>query len=220
VTANDPPWIRDAARAVGREIAGYFATVRAFTRAPASFAVAWSSGEMRALNPLAFVLNALAVLGPWRALWARLFDPNPKSTPIWFDLLKPAAPIAVNVMVTSLFHVFVRVLGTQRPMRSSLAVALYVSGGPLAVLNFLLGPIVLYGFVHRLSRAVALWSALANFALLVVFLVYLVAAQAALHRMARWRITIAVLVAWIALGVGSTWVSLHHPEFVRGMLGG
>ncbi len=220
MTSPDPPWIRDAGRAVGREIGAYVATLRDFSRAPARFAVAWSSGEMAALNPLAFVLNALAVLGPWRATWARLFDPNPKSTPIWFDLAKPALPIVVNVVTTLVFHAIVRILGSKRPLRSSLAMALYVSGGPLAVLNFLLGPIVLYGFVHRLSARAALWSSLANFSLLIILLVYLVAAQAALHRMARWRITIAVLIAWISLGVGSAWLSFHHPEFVRGILGG
>jgi hypothetical protein len=216
----DPPWLRDAARAVGRELAAFAATLWAIVSSPARFADDWAAGRRRALNPLAFMLNALAVIGPWRALWARLVDPNPPTTPLWFEAAKPILPVVMNVTVTALFHLLLRPLGARRPLRSSLAMALYVSGGPLAILNFLVAPLVLYGYLHRDNPAIAAPMALANLALLVFFFVYLVVMQASLHRVARWRAAVAALLAWTAFGVGSVWVSEHHPELMRAFLEG
>lgn len=216
----DPPWLRDAARAVGREVAAFARTLWAIATSPARFADQWVSGQRRALNPLAFLLNALAVLGPWRALWARLVDPNPPTTPLWFELGKPIFPVIINVTVTALFHLILKPLGTRRPLRSSLAMAMYVSGGPLAILNFLLAPLMLYGFIHRENLTIVMTSAVANLGLLAAFIVYLIATQASLHRLPRWRVTIAVLLAWTAFGFLSARTSIHHPNLMRSLLEG
>jgi hypothetical protein len=215
----DPPWVRDAARAVGHELAAYFVTLWAIASAPARFAAEWSDGRRPALNPLAFLLNSLAVVGPWRAIWARLLDPNPPTTPLWFEIGKPMLPVLISLVVTSWFHVLAVALGARRPLRSSMAITMYVSGGPLAILNFFTAPVVLYGFINRFSP-VGLWAVLVNFALLAAFFVYLVIAEAALHRLSRWRVTLAAVVAWFSFGAFSAWVSLHHPELVRSMLSG
>lgn len=167
-----------------------------------------------------FLLNALAVLGPWRALWARLVDPNPLTTPLWFELAKPIYPIVINVSVSALFHPILTPLGARRPLRSSLAIAMYVTGGPMSIMSFLVGPLMLYGFIHRDNVAVALTSAFANLGLLAVFIVYSILAQAGLHRLPRWRVTIAVLLAWTAFGFLSARVSIHHPELMRSLMEG
>jgi hypothetical protein len=216
----DPPWMRDAARAVGHELAAFATTVWAILSSPARFADDWAAGRRRALNPLAFLLNALAVVGPWRALWARLVDPNPPTTPLWFELCKPLLPVVVNLSVTMLFHALLRPLGARRPLRSSMAIALYVSGGPLAIVNFLAAPLVLYGYIHRDRPLVAIATALVNLGMLACFLVYLVVMQSSLHKVARWRATVAALLAWTTFGALSAWVSLHHPELMRSLLEG
>ena len=216
----DPPWLRDAIRAVGRELAAFALTLWAILSAPARFADDWVHGRRRALNPLAFLLNALAVLGPWRALWARLLDPSAPTTPLWFELAKPAYPIVVNVSVTALFHLLLRPLGARRPLRSSLAIGMYVTGGPSAIMNFLVGPLMLYGFIHRDNVAVALSMSFANLALLAVFIVYSILAQAGLHRLPRWRVTVAVLVAWTAFGFLAARTTMHHPNLMRSLLEG
>jgi hypothetical protein len=216
----DPPWMRDAARAVGHELAAFATTLWAILASPARFAADWASGRRHALNPLAFLFNSLAVVGPWRALWARLLDPNPPTTPLWFELGKPALPVLFSVAVTALFHLLLKPLGGRRPLRSSLAMAMYVSGGPMAILNFLVAPLVLYGFIHRDHAAVAVSSALANLVLLAFFFVYLIATQASLHKLPRWRVTVAALLAWSAFGVLSARMSLHHPELMRSLLEG
>src|SRR3954471_20620249 len=148
----DPSWTTDAARAVGHEVAAYARTVGTIARHPARFAADWSDGRVRALNPLAFLLNALAVLGPWRAAWAHVVDPNRPSTPLWFELMKPAFPVILNVCITSVMHALLLIFGARRPLRSSCAMAMSVSGGPGAVLNLLLAPLMLYGFLHPLER--------------------------------------------------------------------
>jgi hypothetical protein len=216
----DPPWLRDAIRAVGHELATFATTLWAILASPARFAADWASGRRHALNPLAFLFNALAVLGPWRAAWARILDPNPPTTPLWFELGKPVFPVLMNVTVTALFHLLLKPLGGRRPLRSSLAMAMYVSGGPLAILHFLAAPLVLYGFIHHYHGAFAVTSALANLALLALFFVYLIAMQASLHELPRWRVTVAVLLAWGAFSVLSARVSMHHPELMRGLLEG
>jgi len=216
----DPPWLRDAIRAVGHELAAFLTTLWAILSAPARFADDWASGRRRALNPLAFLFNAVAVLGPWRAFWARLLDPNPPTTPLWFELSKPLYPVVINVSVTALLHLLLRPLGARRPLRSSLAIGMYVSGGPMSLFNFLLGPVMLYGFIHKDNVTVALTTSFANLGLLVIFIVYSILAQAGLHRLPRWRVTIAVLLAWIAFGVFSARTSIHHPELMRSLLEG
>jgi hypothetical protein len=50
----DPSWPRDAARAVGYEIATYARTVGLIALSAARFAAEWSAGRLPAHNPLAF----------------------------------------------------------------------------------------------------------------------------------------------------------------------
>ena len=216
----DPPWPGDAVRAVGRELAAFARTLWAMLSAPARFADDWAAGRRRALNPLAFLLNALAVLGPWRALWARLVDPNPLTIPLWFELAKPLYPIVINVSVTALVHLLLKPLGARRPLRSTLAIGMYVSGGPSAIMNFLVGPLMLYGFLHREDARVALPMALANLAMLAVFIVYSILAQAGLHRLRRWRVAVAVLLAWTAFAIVSARITIHHPDVMRSIMEG
>jgi hypothetical protein len=214
----DPSWPRDAARAVGHEIATYARTVRLIMRGPARFAADWSAGRLPALNPLAFLLNALAVLGPWRAVWGRLFDPNPPTTPLWFELSKPIYPVVVNSVMTALAHVIIQPLGGRRPLRSSVAMTLYVSGGPLSVVGFLVAPLSLYGYLHRGSLLITTLTGLLNLTLLVTFFAYLIVMEAALHGISRWRVAFAVLAAWTTWGVFSGWLSFRHPELIRAIL--
>jgi hypothetical protein len=213
----DPSWPSDAARAVGHEMAGYAQTVWRIARAPARFAADWSDGKLAALNPLAFMLNALAVLGPWRALCGRLLDPNPVSPPIWFELLKPVWPVVANCVITALAHALMRPLGARRPLRSSVAMSLYVSGGPLAVVQFLTSPVSLYGYLHRFEP-LGMAATMSNFALLAVFFAYLIVLEAALHRLPRWRAAVAIFAAWAAWGALSGWMSIHHPDVIRVIL--
>jgi hypothetical protein len=216
----DPPWLRDAVRAVGHELAAFGATLSAIVASPARFADDWGAGRRRALNPLAFLLNALAVVGPWRALCARLLDPNPPTTPLWLEVGKPILPVAVNISVTALFHLLLKPLGGRRPLRSSLAMAMYVSGGPLSILNFLISPLVIYGFLHRDHVTVAMTSAAANLALLGLFFGYLIVTQASLHRLPRCRVAIAVIISWMSFAILSARLTIHHPDLMRSFLEG
>jgi Yip1-like protein len=216
----DPHWIGNAARAVGREIAAYAATAWTILRSPRRFATEWSDGTRAALNPLAFLLNALAVLGPWRALWARLLDPNPPTTPLWFEIGKPVLPVVGNIIGMGVCHALMRLFGGRRPLRTSLAMAFYISGGPMFLFGMLASPLTLYAFLHRQSLAVALASAFVNISVFVAFIVYTVITLRAVHRLSRWRTVVAVLVAWILYGGFWGWLSFVRPALVRSMMSG
>lgn len=215
----DPHWLRDAARAVAHELRAYFATLFAIATAPRRFATEWAEGRRQALNPLAFQLNALAVLGPWRAVWARLVDPNPPTTPLWFELLKPTLPVIGNAVGVTIIHALVRLFGGKRPLRSSVAMALYISGGPTAVVGFVIAPLVLYGWLHPMTP-VALGSAVGNLTLMALLLVYTVKMLSALHGLPSWRVVIGVVVGWMLVGTFWATVSRVHPEMLRSMLSG
>src|SRR5437868_15431920 len=65
----EPAWISEAFRNVLGELRLYFATVWAFTVRPQASAEAWAGGTFKALNPIAYLVNGLAIIGPWRFLW-------------------------------------------------------------------------------------------------------------------------------------------------------
>ena len=214
----DPHWVRNAARAVAREIAAYLATASSVVRTPRQFAREWSEGTRAALNPLAFMLNALAVLGPWRVLWARIFDPNPPTTPLWWDLGKPVVPLAGNVIGMALCHALMRLFGGRRPLRTSLAMALYIGGSAMFGLSMLGSPLALYGFLHRENLLVNLVAGLFNLGVFVVFIVYTVITLRAVHRLSRWRTVVAVLLAWTLYGAFWAWLGVRRPELVRSLM--
>jgi hypothetical protein len=215
----DPRWMVDAARAVGRELGAYVATAWAVIASPRRFALAWSDGTRRALNPLAFLLNALAVLGPWRALWARLLDPNPPTTPLWWELGKPAVRVVSSAVGMALCHALVRLFGGRRPLRTSLAMSLYISGGPLVPMTLVSAPLSLYALVHRHGTA-WLMAVLVNFCLYCLLIGYTVIMLRAVHQLSRWRVVTAVLIGWALFGTLWGWVSRVHPELVRSMMSG
>ena len=88
--------------------------------------------QRHALNPLAFMLNALAVLGPWRVLWARLLDPNRAGDAA---LVRARSSRRCRCSPTSSSPHARALAGDGRtPAAAQLAGdALYVSGAPLAL---------------------------------------------------------------------------------------
>jgi|SRR5579863_5044594 len=216
--ADDPHWPRETAAAVYHEIIAYLTTARAIILHPARFGAEWSTGARRALNPVAFQLNALAVVGPWLVFWARLVDPNPPATPLWWDIIKSTLPTVGSAVGMSLCHVLVRLMGGARPLRSTLAMVFYISGGPLALLSLASRPLSLLAVVHPNDLRLGLASAAINLAMFVVLVWYQVVTLSALHQISRLRATIATLITWIAYGGLWAWLSFVRPELIHSLL--
>jgi hypothetical protein len=218
--SDDPDWTREALTSITHEIIAFLTTARAITLHPARFATEWSNGTRRALNPLAFELNAIAVLGPWVTLWSRIIDPDAPATSLGWELVKASLPIAGHVVAMSVCHGFIRLLGGARRLRSTVAIAFYVSGGPLALGMLATRPISLWSVVHPNSVAISALAGGVNLVAFCVMLAYQIAAQAALHRIARWRAAIAILSLW-ALWIGFwAWVGKIRPNLIRSLLDG
>lgn len=209
----DPNWPRIAVAALAREVVEYLRTVAEVARAPSRFAAAWASGEREALNPLACLLNALAVLGPWHVLWAGLLDID-EHTPMWIQLAKPALPVLGACFLAGGAHLVLWLGGTRRPLRTTLGVTLFVQSGPVTVLSLAFRPL---SDLMMLGRATVIAS-LASFAVVIVFCVYLVAGLSGALHTTRRRAAFAVIsifVTWMAF-----WMVLNKlaPHLVRGLI--
>src|SRR5207245_10400764 len=117
--AGEPNWIADGARQVRDEIALFLVTLRDFTLRPGRFAAEWADGSRRALNPIAFLLNSLAVVFPYSLIWKHVLGRTTAEAPFWLDLVKPLVYVATNLLVATLCHAFLRLGGRIRRVRSS-----------------------------------------------------------------------------------------------------
>jgi hypothetical protein len=211
--APDPHWPREAVGAILHELRGYARAAWAMARAPARFSAGWARGEVRALNPLACILNALAISGPWRALWVRLLHIDVVA-PLWVDVAKPLLPAVGLTFLGGGAHLILRLFGRVRPLRTTLGITLYVNAGPMTALGFVSRPLAEAALVGRVSA----FGQLASVVALVVFAVYLVVGLAAAHGVRRRRVVVAVIViiaSWMAV-----WIAITRlmPGLVKAML--
>jgi len=195
---RDPQWIRVALGAVAHEWAAFGRTAWAATVAPARFAQQWADGEREALNPLACILNALAVVTASEVLW-RLVARGGNDLPPWLDLLRPALQLFNSAVTVSLFHFPLVLLGGRRPWRTSFGVALFVTSGPMLPLYMARNALFPISFTAAPPPMDA--AHIGFLAVLTVLLVgYLVVMLAGAHRVARWRVALAFALGSGALG--------------------
>ncbi len=203
--APDPHWPREAIGAILHELREYLRAAWAVARAPARFSAGWARGEVRALNPLACILNALAIAGPWRAFWARLLHIE-YAAPLWVDLGKPFLPAIGLTFFGGGVHLFLRLFadrGRIRPLRTSLGITLFVNAGPMTMLGLVSRPLAEAAIAGRAG----LVGQLGSFVAVIIFGVYLSIALAAAHGVPRKRVAVGVvlvLLTWMAIWVAFT----------------
>lgn len=139
-TSREPQWVGRSWEATKREVRRYLATSWAFAARPRETARLWAEGRFDAQNPLAYVLNTAAVLGPWRALWQYIFH---LQQPLWEDILWAAAPTLGILLNSSFTHLLVALAGGKRRLTSSWAMSIYVTGGFLLVFQLAATPFLL-----------------------------------------------------------------------------
>jgi hypothetical protein len=189
---RDPQWLRDAWRGFVHEWLSYARTAWRVTRAPGQFMRAWADGDEAALNPLACIVNALAVAAAITAGRQLLFH-SASNLPSWLELFAPALQIFNSALIASLMHFPLRLLGGRRPWRTSMAATLFVTSGPLLPLyvarNLLMEPM-------SLTQPPANVAVLAAVGLLIMgaMATYLVLTLSAAHRLPLWRALVALLI--------------------------
>jgi hypothetical protein len=183
----DPQWPREAWRGLVHEWRDYGRVVLAVTREPRRFMHEWADGRRAALNPLACMLNLIALITVMSVAVHQIAHVSDDETP-WHDLLKPIIRLVFSSALASTIHVPLRFLGAQRPWRTTLAAVLYVTAGPLLPLylvrSVLFQKIVTGGTTFAVF-AIAIWS---------VLVIYLVLALSSAHGVPWWRVLLAFVI--------------------------
>jgi hypothetical protein len=199
----EPDWVGDAWRAARGELVLFGRTWLAFARAPRRTTCAWVSGEFRALNPLAYFINILAILAPYRLLWAHRFGFH-SDLPFALELLKPALPFVATFSQALLAHWFLRLLGSKRRARSTVGALLYATGGWAMLFALVQWPLSLWTTIHPGKVGFASVSGLVVLAGGIVGTAILVVTLASLHGIRKRRAFVALMLG--SLISGAVWM--------------
>jgi len=216
VGADGPDWVVETLVGARDEVRRFARTAFATFRRPRRFAADWAAGRETALNPLAFIATAIGVSTAASALL-----PTGGPLGIGARLLQTALPYVYYLAVGLVCHPLLRLGGSRRRLRASLAVALFASGGPgllasLAALVCMTLRLKLFGASQTLLVGIPSPAAIA-FALLLFppyfyFLVALVLGLVGLHGVGMLRAALAVLASLIitglCLGIAHRWSQL------------
>jgi hypothetical protein len=209
--SEGPAWLREAAAAVRDEAVRFLVTVLQCSRHPGRFAAAWFAGETRAPNPIGYVSTALAVTAAAKSLTAALIGVDDDSG-LWSSLAVATLPYAYYALLGVLCHVGFRLGGTTRPLSASLAIALYVAGGPGLLLTLALDADlllyflltgqsqVLHNFVDTPAWATPILLGLVG-ATSGFFMLALASALGGLHGASRRRALVALVFALVVSGL-------------------
>lgn len=200
-----PDWLREAVVAVRDESIRFVVTVLQCTRHPRRFAAAWFAGETRALNPIGYVSTALAISTAVRSVTIALLSISDDSG-FWSNVGAATLPYAYYALLGVLCHVVLRQRKTARPLRASMAIALYIGGGPglLLSLSMYLDLWLYFAVTGMLPGRQGLmeapgWAKPILLALVLgasaLFLMALASGFRALHAASRVRAIVAILVA-------------------------
>lgn len=203
----DPPWVREAFGAIAHEVVAWLRALAAVTVAPRRFVAAWSDGELRPLNPLAFSLNTLAVAGPVVAILVRLLGIEDDVLPLWAQLLKPLFPWIYNLVWLVPVHYGLRALGGQRRLSTTVGASFYANG-PVHIARLFAAPLQLRQLAHPHNFRLAVEAALGGLAIMILFCIYLTAAMAGAHKLPRWRAAIVVVAVFAVSAVLWAWFGI------------
>jgi uncharacterized integral membrane protein len=214
---SDPPWPREAFGALVHEIGGWLRALLAVARAPRRFAADWADGRIRPLNPLAYALNGLALSGPVTAIIVWLVGIGVDELPFWAQVLKPLFPWVYNLVLVLPMHAGLRLLGSQRRLRTTIG-AFFYGAGPLHILRLFFLPLQLLQMIpsHQRDWRVIVAGSVAGLLQMVLFAIYLVACQAGAHKLKAWRAALPTVIVFLASVVGWGWFGIHFgPSGLR-----
>ncbi|HMG24515.1 MAG TPA: hypothetical protein VK607_24430 [Kofleriaceae bacterium] len=203
--------------AVRDEASRFVVTVLQCSRHPGRFAGAWFAGATRAPNPIGYVSTSLAITAAARSVTAALVG-GADDGGLWSSLAVATLPYAYYALLGVLCHVVLRPGQATRPLSASLAIALYIGGGPGLLLTLSLDlDLLLYsavtggGSLQHGFAAAPPWARLVLIALALgtsaLFMMALASAMRGLHGRSRLR-TVAAIVFALA-GSGLLLSALH-----------
>jgi len=223
VRNDGPDWVREAVVAVRDEVVRFGATALHFTLHPQRFAASWYEGKTEALNPAAFLSTSLGVRAAVLVVSAWIRGLHGDDDSFWSTLGEATLPYVYYMVLGVLCHPVLRLCGSKRPLRASVAVALFAGGGPGLLLSFSIYlqvwiHIALVGSFHgELLSGLPDWY-VPIFEVLVdapfaAYVLVLAGGVRGLHAARQWQVAIAVamslLTSAILLGVLHDAVNFH-----------
>jgi hypothetical protein len=116
-----------------RELRSFLRTAAAVTARPARFAASWAAGEREALNPLGFMATAAAIVTIAASVGARVAPLPGGSSTLLGEALDSLGPYVHYVALGLICHAVLRVAGSRRPVLGSVAMSLFLGGGPSTI---------------------------------------------------------------------------------------
>lgn len=129
-------WLAQSVRLTLREVRSFARAFVGITFRPARFASAWVRGEAAAMNPLGYFAMSAAVMAVCTKVTSALLGWR-RSDGLAIDLLDAIGPYLHYVALGLLCHALLLAAGSRRTVRGSLALSLYVGGGPLALVTLI-----------------------------------------------------------------------------------
>ena len=221
VPPAEPAWLADAVRKTKDELRRFVETAWACTRHPAQFASEWASGTRQTLNPVGFLATSAAILGPWRNLFLRWSALLPADASLLGQLYESIQPFILYAALGFLCHPVLRLAGSRRRLSSTVAIALYVGGGPAAAAELVQWPMILLlkrtlGITwigpRELHSPLAVLFALFFVLAFLVYFVVFARGLAGLHGL-RWFWPVIALLVAMSVNVSVTRLlerALHH----------
>lgn len=210
VSSPETRWLGDSVRTALAEARLYLRTVAAVSTRPARFAAAWLRGEAGALNPLGYFATSVSLIALVTALAVRVLNLNAGNGSLVGELLDAAGPYLHYTALGLITHGLLRLGGSPRRLLGSLAISLYVGGGPatlVTILNLVIFGVAKLGLRQTeltgqtlLRPAPLTLAALAYASRLYMFVVF-IRALAGLHALkARW-VALAFVAALASMGL-------------------
>jgi hypothetical protein len=201
-TARGPDWFAEALRQGLHELAEFFRTGIAFTLRPSRFADEWYRGERQAMNPLGCLATAAAILLPVQVLCGRWL-PGEHADTLLAQAFDAAGPYLHYAALGAIAHPLMRLAGSRRSLQGSVGVALYAGALPGLGGSMLVALTVALFYTssqhaQHIEQPLIVAIVLGMFGL---FLGVACAGLAGLHRVHWSRALLALLVAFVVMGV-------------------
>jgi hypothetical protein len=236
-SGGDPDWLRHELRAALAVLAGFFRTASAFTRRPRAFAADFAAGAGGAQNPITFLATSGTLVTAVHIITDTVLG-NEQRSSLADEIGKALGPYLYFVALGALIHALLRIR-SPRPLRSSVAIALFAGGGPAAALGMFLlvlgtalkltvadrtAPGVMAGVPPVLTGVVTVVVVAALASYHVIFALGMAGLHGVKRRWAGLALLLAVVaLAFIAGAFRVHWnmpLGLHTPHLVAWPLGG
>lgn len=207
VAETDPDWIRDAWEQ--SQLRAYLLTFREVTLRPGAFASEYVNGRVPPMGPWSFFVTGSAADAILSSAFAHLW-PDLAGDSFFESIVHAVRPYVTYGVLAVLVHLAMRLLGSRRALRSTVAIALYIGGGPAAAFRLITNagykPIAYSGGMMQFQEHhywLAVGLSLVSVAGYLWFFGGFARALAKLHRVRMWT-SLAVLAAAFAVHGAAT----------------